>query len=532
MSKISAAWAAFLVGGLAVPFVTENAFAQSSTSQTSIPELEIRGSVRELDTGSRQGTARNNQDREPVEFGNATQIGDEFGSDSSDQSATSQDGNNQPVGEAQARRRQALRDLPPAVRSPQTRAEPVGPVVFDRDADNTSPRSNVAVDPVQTGTAVADETDPFAPTGLRLGTFDVQMSLEQSIGYSSNVSQNVGGEGGAFSQTDVAASFTSDWSRHEWQTNLSASFREPFNGDEVSDRSFSFDSQLRLDLIDGYTLTGRGFYTAATQEFTDTTLAPGAVDTPLEQNYGGSLELERSNRKFVYTLRGSVQNNEFEDADLGGGVTQSQEDQDNTLYSVSLRTGYEVSPAIIPFVEGIYSIRDFDLDVDRNGNNRDSDIMELRAGVEVDLGEKVQGEFSVGYLRETFDDPNIEDLTGVTFNGALDWSPERDTQVSLTVGTEVDNSITANQSGSLTYTTRLDYEKQVNDRFSYDAFASLEVEDNDAGNTTWEVGVGTQYWVNRFMALTTDIEYQNFTSDVAGSDFDEISARIGVRLQR
>jgi hypothetical protein len=38
--------------------------------------------------------------------------------------------------------------------------------------------------------------------------------------------------------------------------------------------------------------------------------------------------------------------------------------------------------------------------------------------------------------------------------------------------------------------------------------------------------------VNRFMALTADVEYGQFTSDDPNSGFNEISGRMGVRLQR
>lgn len=405
-------------------------------------------------------------------------------------------------------------------------------VGVDPDDPTSSPRSNVAIDPVQTGTASVEEDDPFGPTGFRVGIFEVQASVEQSAGYSSNLSGAAGGEAGGFSQTDVEVNLTTDWSLHEWQTNLAGSYRFPFDSSVSDELSISADTQLRLDLTDGHTLTGRGFYSAQTQEFTDTTLAPGAVDTPLTQSFGGSLEFARTDRKLVYALRGTIERNIFEDADLGGGVSQSQEDQNNNLYSFSLRTGYEVSPALTPYVEGVYSIRDFDLATDRNGNRRDSVIYELRGGVEVDLGEKVQGELSVGYVTEQFDDPLLDDLTGVTVNGELSWSPERDSLVTLTLGTETNNSIVLNDSGSFTYNARLDYERQITDRLSFDAFAGIQVETNDAENTTVEFGIGTQYWVNRFMALTGDVEYSSFSSDVANSDFNEVSGRIGVRLQR
>lgn len=408
-------------------------------------------------------------------------------------------------------------------------AVPVG--VTPGDAPSTA-RSNQPVDPVQSGIDRPEEDDPFAADGILIGTTNSFIVLEQSVGYSSNLSQNVDGEAGTFSQTDIDASFTSDWSRHQWQTNFFGSYRSFFNDDIVDEPALSADTALRLDLIDGFTLTGSANYFVSTQEFTDNTLAPGAIDTPLIQAYGGAVELARGDRKLRLALRGSIDRTVFDDADLGNGISQSQEDLNNDLYSMSLRVGYEVSPAVVPFVQGGYSVRDYDLALDRNGNQRDSDILELRAGLELDFGEKLQGEIAIGYLTETFDDAALEDLSGLTVNGSLIWSPERDSLVTLTLGTATSTSIVANDSGNLDYVARLDYARQINDRWSMDAFAGLELDTNDERDMTLETGLGLQYWVNRFTAITGDVEYSSFTSDTPGSEFDEFSARIGVRLQR
>ena len=88
----------------------------------------------------------------------------------------------------------------------QQRAQSVGPaaqVGVSTTSTVTTARSNNAADPVQSGTGVFEEADPFAATGFRLGIFETDLSLEQSIGYSSNVSENADGESGGFSQTEA-----------------------------------------------------------------------------------------------------------------------------------------------------------------------------------------------------------------------------------------------------------------------------------------------------------------------------------------
>lgn len=496
----------FIVGGFGHADFTLSALAQQ-TEDASVFDTGFRGTIR--NSGSERFSTTDDLDLTTAE-GQRSQL-------------------------ARGEQTQTTRPIPvPLSQRVQERAEPVSPqpVVFNPESADELATQNIAVEPVQQGTTPQVEDDPFAATGFRLGIFEADFSLEQSIGYSSNISRNVGGRAGAFSQTEANLGLVSDWSRHELQLDLSASYRRPFDSEEVDQPFYAADGALRLDLIDGVTLTTSGFYTGQTQEFTSTTLAPGAVDTPLIQNFGGAVELERADRKLQFTLRGQIERNVFEDADLGSGVTVSQEDLNNTEYGGAVRIGYEISPAIVPFVEGQYRFREFDLEFDRNGNRRDSEILEVFGGVAVDLGEKVRGEVSAGFITERFDDPALTDLNGFSVDGQLVWSPERDTEVTMTLGTETNSSITAGESGTFLYNVGISAQRQISDRWAINGFVDFERETNDANNTTVQAGAGLEYWVNRFTALTGDVEYQSFTSDTAGGDFDEVSVRAGVRLQR
>jgi len=515
-SKLVLLMATLLVGSSALAF-SERALAQSN-GDTAIFDSELRGSI----DGSSASAIRStdNLDLNSAAGQRAQLLGT----------------GRRNSGPAQEAPQPSIRPQRPIPLSPrvQQRAQAASstPQVFNPRSVDQSPRGNIAAEPVQSGTTVAADDDPFDATGFRIGVFEADASLEQTIGYSSNVSQNVDGAGGGFSQTDAALNLISNWSRHELAINLNGSYRRPFDGDEVDQPLFNANTAFRFDLTDGFTLTTAGFYTAQTQEFTSTILAPGAVDTPLTQNYGGSVELQRTDRKLQFTLRGEIDRDEFEDASLGGSIVASQNDLNNLEYGATLRVGYEVSPAITPFVEVGYAIRDFELSADRNGQNRDSEIFELRGGVEVDLGDKVQGEIAIGYVSQEFEDPTFETLDGFTLNGTLNWSPERDTTFALTLGTQTNTSINANENGSIIYDLGFRAERQVTDRWQISADVDYQLETNDDRNTTFGIGLGSQYWLSRYLALTANGEFVSFSTDAPNSDFDEFSIRAGVLLQR
>ncbi len=415
--------------------------------------------------------------------------------------------------------------------TPAARAGARGPVIYGA-ADNESARSNVAAAPNQTGNDSTYEEEPFAPTGFRLGTFNGSASLEQAIGHSSNLRGAPDGNSGAFTQTDVALGLISDWSRHQLRSSLTGSYLKPFDKNELEEPNLYADVALRLDLADGYTATSTAYYNYATQSFTSDTIVPGAIDTPAIETYGGNLELQRADRKLQLTLRGSLDRTVYGDADLGGGVVQSQSDQNNNLYQLTARAGYETSPAFTPFIEGTLGWQVHDEAIDRNGNRRDSEIVELRGGVEIDLGEKLTGEFSAGYVTEEFDDPLLASLEGVTLDAELEWSPERDTIIRFIAGTDLNGSISANENGSLIYNAGVEFERQINSRLGINGFATYTYNDNIDQDTTWEFGIGGEYWLNRHMAITSDLEYLVFENNIPADGFDELSARMGILLQR
>jgi len=411
------------------------------------------------------------------------------------------------------------------------RATAAGGIVNPNDP-NGGAGSNAAASPTQTGTGQLPDQAPFAAQGFRLGTFDGNISLEQAIGYSDNVSEIAGGEGGGFTETDIIASLTSDFSRHQIQANLNANYERPFDDTQVDSLQILANASLRLDLTDGYTLTTALGYNLQTQSFTNSALTSGAVDTPIQETYSGSVELARTDQKLQFNIRGSIDRSVEDDVDLGGGLIQSQEDQAQDLFQLSSRVGYEISPAITPFIEGVYGIREFDLQFDRNGNERDSNIFQIRGGLEIDLGEKLNGEISAGYVSEEFEDESLDTLNGFTIDAIFNWSPVRDTQYILTLGTTTNDSVTLNDNGSLLYNARLDYQKQVTSRLAINAFADYQIETNDDDNQVITLGVGSEYFLNRHTAITTDVEYTEFTSNVGIGDFTETSATIGMLFQK
>ncbi len=143
------------------------------------------------------------------------------------------------------------------------------------------------------------------------------------------------------------------------------------------------------------------------------------------------------------------------------GETLSQKDRNATLVTGLLRAGYEISPAITPFVEVEGGRQFYDEKVDSAGYRRSNDRYGARAGVELDLNEKLTGEISGGWIREKFDDDRLVPIDGPTLSALLTWSPERETTVNIEAATTMEGTTTAGESGSILHAVQVGVERQV-----------------------------------------------------------------------
>ena len=120
----------------------------------------------------------------------------------------------------------------------------------------------------------------------------------------------------------------------------------------------------------------------------------GTLSQPLRQTIDGSLGIEKELGKARFAITGAVERDLYGDAKLSSGGTVSQKDRDSTLYTATLRGGYEISPAITPFAELEVGRRVYDLRFDSTADHyeRSANRLGARAGLALDLGEKLNGE--------------------------------------------------------------------------------------------------------------------------------------------
>ncbi len=379
------------------------------------------------------------------------------------------------------------------------------------------------------------EEDPFAPTGVKWGSFVIRPSIEQGLTATTNGDSSSAGTSALLSETALRFSAVSDWRENSATIDGYGLFRETVSGYPVHNAQGRIEGQLNVDLDNELRAIAKLGYEAVPESASSPDAIAGVSTQPLRQTIDGSLGVEKHVGKMQYTLTGAVSHDFYGDAKLSDGTSLSQKDQDNTLYTATLRTGYEISPALTPFTEIEVGRRAYDQRIDNEGFERSSTRLGARAGLQLDMGEKLSGEFSAGWLREAIDDKNLEAISGATVNADLKWSPERGTTIGLTGKTTVETTTTSGESGDILYSGRLTGERQIRANLTANAALGLDWRHYvgiDGHDQILSAETGLTWWLNRYAGLTTRVRTEKLTSNLPGRDYTANSIYLGLKVQR
>lgn len=385
------------------------------------------------------------------------------------------------------------------------------------------------------GQGAAPDYDPFSPVGIRAGSFVLRPSIEQGLRATTNGNNSAYGSSAVLSETTMRLNAQSDWARHQASLDAFGSFSKSISGEDVSEPRLNLQGNLRLDLGEQTTINSSLGYRLEQESASSPNGITDAVNQPLVQTFDGRLGVERDFGLTFGRATARLERNNYGNADLESGGSLSQKDRNNTYSSVILRGGFQFSPSIRPFAEVEAGKRIYDDRHDINGYQRSGTQLGLRGGAMVDMGEKLNGEFALGMLRESFDDDRLSTINGLSVNAALNWSPQRGTDVRLGASTSVDNATSAGLNGSLLYLANIDVTRQVRSNLSLNARLDTLIRDNkDGSGIDYTIGaqIGATYWINRFVGINGRLRHEFLNSDIEAREYNANSVYLGVTVQR
>jgi hypothetical protein len=379
------------------------------------------------------------------------------------------------------------------------------------------------------------EENPYEAPGVRWGSFTLRPTLETGVTATSNSDFSVDGSSAVLSETTLRLNAASDWAAHSASVESFGTFRKTLSGDEIEEVEGGIEAALELEIGSDYRARGTFTYLATPESAASPVVIADAVDEPMTQRIGGTLGLEKDAGKTRFGITGGIGHDIYGDAELEGGGTLSQKDRDATLYTLALRAGYEISPALTPFVETEIGRNAYVEDVDSAGYRRSSDRYALRAGLALDRGEKFSGEIAAGWMREEFDDDRLAPLSAPSLRADVLWSPMRGTDVRLAGSTVLEDTTTPGESGSVLYATSVTVERQMRANLTGNALLGAAWRDysgSDGEETILTAEAGMTWWLNRYAGVTGRLRHESISSNLPDRDTKANSVFVGLKLQR
>jgi hypothetical protein len=377
---------------------------------------------------------------------------------------------------------------------------------------------------------------PFDPVGIGAGSFRLRPAIEVSGGYDTNPARtNAGGGASNFGIVAPELLVNSNWSRHELTANLRGSYTA-YGAAPSLDRP-TFDGKIngRIDVTSLTRIDLESRLVVATDNPGSPNIQAGLARLPISVDVGGSAGLGQRFNRFDVALKGGVDRTTYQNSTFTDGTTASNDDRNFDQYSAQLRTGYELTPGVRPFVEIDADTRRHDLAVDQNGINRNSQGRAAKIGSTFELSRILTGALAFGYLERNYTDPTLPNLKGPTVDGALSWVASALTTVKLTALTSANESTLVGVSGVFTHEVGI----EVDHAFRTWLEASLKLTgDRDVyvGATRlddrYAAAVALTYKLTRELQLKGELRREWLTSNIPENNYQAYVALLGVRLQR
>ncbi|WP_421873833.1 outer membrane beta-barrel protein [Pararhizobium sp.] len=403
------------------------------------------------------------------------------------------------------------------------------PLLNDPTVDEDMARTNLRENTVD-GLRAQLDIDRNDAQGIRFGSFVLKPTLGQTYNFESNKTGS-SKENRSYLETGLKGTLTSDWSRHQLTVTGEGTWQRNVSGTGETEPTADIEAALRLDLSEQTTATLKAGYHFEREDSTD----PNAITNASVQSGIDQYTLGAGIERDFGILRGSAKIDfdryVYGDAELNNGGSLSLKDRNRNAGAVTVRVGYELSPALIPFIEASAGKSIYDLRRDTLGFERSYNSYGARAGVEADLGEKLNGEIALGYQTYRFNDNRLDDLRGFTVDGTINWSPQRGTDVAYGISTGLEPSTTAGESGAMVYTLSSRVTHELRSALVARLSNSLTLRNFPSGSSqdekVWAAGAGLTWDLNRYLALTGDVSYERTTRETGPSTN---VARVGVGL--
>lgn len=371
----------------------------------------------------------------------------------------------------------------------------------------------------------ADRQAEYKPVGVPLGAFRLFPQLDLGVFNTSNVFRTAAGEqSDTFFAIGPAITLISEWARHELKLSAGADIRSYADLSSEDRTDWRVKAEGRIDVTRPLRVMLTAGYDVRHEE-RGAPDAPGNAAAPTEYAVAGAgVTVDYRSGRYGLRAEASYSAFDWEPTALNGLPDRSNEDRNRDEISGQITALYEFSPGYAAFLRATAGSRDFDLEVDRDGADRDMTRIGAEAGVAFEMTTLLIGELYAGYREYSFDDDLFTDVDSFSYGGALRWYPTELTTLRFKASRALEPSTLLGVSGVMTtnYEAKVEHELLRNLILSGSAsFSREEFEGSTRDDDTTRLGFEATYFVSPEATLRADAALVERDSTVPSASYEE-----------
>jgi len=385
------------------------------------------------------------------------------------------------------------------------------------------------------------EDNPYAPTGVDVGSLRLFPLLDLNTGYDTNPNRLAGGaKASFFGQANAGLDVASQWSQHSLTATLRGGYSDYFQFHEADRPNFQGKIDGRVDVLRDTQIETEVRGTLDTQQPGSQQLAiPGAtfiVGRPLIQSEGATLGVAQRFDRLVVRLRGTIDRLQYQDATLNDGTLLALSQNDYNDYALNAHVSYELTPGVVPYVDVTGDRREYDAFLDSTGYERSSDGIAGKLGSTFEITRVLTGDLAGGYVQRHYRDSRLNDAGGPTIDGKITWSVSPLTTVSFNTNTDFVETTLAGASGALSHRFSLQVSHQLFRNFTLTGIGTFTINNyqgQPVSERLYSGQVMADYNLSREIILRASYRHERYETNLAQSaNYTGDVFMLGVRLQR
>lgn len=389
---------------------------------------------------------------------------------------------------------------------------------------------------------VFSRDNPFTPSGIRWGSFTISPLVENENEYDSNIFKTSNNEKDDYIiHVKPSVNIRSNWSRHAIDLTVRSDIglHQKFEQEDFED--IFIDLSGRIDVLRQSYATTKFYWSQRHEERGE--IDNGGINGPTEyMTIGGIFEYEHLFNRLRINVSNDVSYLNYEDGiSLLDGSLVMDNLRDRLIDTATAQLTYEVNPRLDGFIRGEYNFKDYDSNVDRSGINRDSDGFEIVGGVGFDFTGKLFGDIYIGYREQYFEDPLLQDISGVTGGASLKWLATPLTTMSLAVDNDIIETTQPGASAGVSTAFKLNLDHELLRYVLLNAHGGYTMIDYEGTTNTPGVssrddeyivlGVKAKYLFSRNFYLKSEYLFRQRESNVPLNDYDSHRVLLSIGLQ-